>query len=190
MNNRNLCFSIDNVFIYFANFEDMKLVYDMMHQDEEIREILFYGESEDIPFDEFLQRDRKWFPGAESRNSYYLIKYGHEIIGWISHTYNNAKIENMEVDIAFDSLKHTGKGIGTKIITKFTDYLNEKYNIKTFMIRPGKHNARAIKAYEKSGFRVIESYDPNNYYTAEDVVLWGDGDFGPENTVNMIKIYE
>jgi len=168
----------------------MKLVYDMMHQDEKIHKILFHGESEDIPFYEFLQRDREWFSGAENRNAYCLIKYGHEIIGWISNTYNNAKIENMEVDVAFSSLKYTGKGLGTKIITMFTDYLNEKYNIKTFMIRPGKHNTRAIRAYKKSGFRIVESYDPNDYYTAEDVVLWGDGDLGPENTVNMLKIYK
>jgi len=162
----------------------------MMHQDEEIHEMLFYGESEDIPFDEFLQRERKWFSGAESKNDYYLIKYDNEIIGWISHTYNDAKIENMEVDVAFNSFKYASKGIGTKIIMKFTDYLNEKYNIKTFMIRPGKHNTRAIRAYEKSGFKVVESYNPNDYYTAEDVVLWGDGDLGPDNTLNMIKTYK
>ena len=168
----------------------MKLVYDMMHKDEAIHEMLFYGDSEYIPFDKFLQRECKWFSGVESQDTYYLIEYDHEIIGWISHSYNDAKIENMEVDIAFNSFKHTGKGLGTKIIIKFTDYLNEKYDIKTFMMRPGKHNARAIRAYKKSGFRIVESYDPNDYYTAEDVILWGDGDLGPENTLNMIKVYE
>ena len=189
MKNRNLCFRIDNLSLYFANFDDMKLVYDMMHNDETIHEMLFYGDSEDISFDEFLQRDCEWFSGNDSKNSYYLIEFSNEFIGWISHSYNDAKIENMEIDIAFSSFKHTDKGIGTKIITRFTDYLNEKYNIKTFMIRPGNHNTIAIRAYEKSSFRILESYNPNDYYTPEDVVLWGDGDLGPENTVNMIKKY-
>jgi len=189
MNNRILCFCIDNVSLYFADSNDMKLVYDMMHKDEIIHELLFHGDNEDISFDEFIQRDSKWFHGTYSKNSYYLIEYNQEFIGWISHSYNDAKIENMEIDISFNSFKHTNKGLGTKIITNFTNHLNEKYNIKTFMIRPGNHNARAIRAYEKSGFRIVESYDPNDYYTTKDVVLWGDGDLGPDNTVNMIKVY-
>ena len=189
MNNRNLCFRVDEVSLYFASPDDIKLVYDMMHEDEAVREMLFYGESEDWPFDKFTQTERKWFPGIESRNAYYLIEYENEFIGWISHSYNDAKIENMEVDIAFNSFKHTGKGLGTKIIRALTDYAHEKYGIKTFMIRPGRHNTRAIRAYEKNGFKIAESYDPNDYYTAEDVILWGDGDLGVENTVNMIKKY-
>jgi len=59
----------------------------------------------------------------------------------------------------------------------------------TFIIRPGKHNRRAARAYEKSGFRVDVSFDPNDYYTAEDVALWGNGDYGVDGTLNMVKRY-
>jgi len=190
MNNKNLCFRIDGASLYFAGFDDMELVYNMMHEDNAIREMLFYGENEAGTFDEFVKTESNWFPGAESKNAYYLIEYENEFIGWISHSYNAAKIENMEIDIAFNSFKHTGKGLGTKIIKALTHYAHEKYDIKTFMIRPGKHNTQAIRAYEKCGFKIAESYNPNDYYTAEDVVLWGDGDLGIENTLNMLKVYD
>jgi len=189
MKNRKLCLQINGASLYFARPDDMKLVYDMMTADDEIREMLFYGENDLEPFENFVKTESKWFPGSESKNAYYLIEYDGDFIGWISHSYNNAKIENMEIDISFSSMSHTGKGLGTKIITVLTDYAHEKYKIKTFMIRPGKHNTRAIKAYEKSGFKITDSYNPNDYYTAEDVVLWGDGDLGVENTVNMVKEY-
>jgi RimJ/RimL family protein N-acetyltransferase len=190
MNNRTLCLRIDGAALYFARPNDMRLVYDMMHGDEEIKSILFYGESEDWDFEKYQETERKWFPGHESRNSYYLIESSDEIVGWISHSYNSAKIENMEVDIAFNSLRHAGKGLGTKIILALTDYTHKKYGINTFMIRPGKHNERAIRAYEKSGFKPIVSFDPGDYYTAEDALLWGDGDCGAEGTLNMVKIYD
>ena len=190
MNNRKLCLRVDGASLYFARPDDMRLVYDMMHEDEEIKAILFYGESEDWDFEKYQETERKWFPGDESRNAYYLIEHDGEMIGWISHSYNDAKIENMEVDIAFRSLKHAGKGLGVKIITALIDYAHEKYGINTFMIRPGKHNKRAIRAYEKCGFKAAGLFDPNDYYTEEDVLLWGDGDLGVEGTYNMIKVYE
>jgi RimJ/RimL family protein N-acetyltransferase len=137
-----------------------------------------------------MEIERKYFPGDESRNAYLLMESAGEIIGWISHAYKNSNIENMEIDIMFKALKYTGKGVGSKIIAALTDYLNEKYGIKTFIIRPGKHNARAIRAYEKAGFAVMDTFDPNDYYEAEDVTLWGDGDYGADGTVNMIKIYD
>ena len=190
MNDRKLCLRVDDVSLYFARPDDMRLVYDMMHEDEEIKNILFYGDSEDWDFDKYQETERKYFPGHESRNAYYLIEQEDEIIGWISHAYNDAKIENMEVDIAFNSLKHAGKGLGIKIIIALTDYAHEKYGVKTFMIRPGKHNERAIRAYEKSGFKAAVSFDPTEYYNAEDALLWGDGDCGVEGTLNMVKVYD
>jgi len=187
---RTLCLRVNSASLYFAKEDDMWLVYDMMHEDKEIRDILFCGESEDWSWEKYQETERKWFPGTESKNSYYLIEYENEIIGWISHAYNDARIENMEVDIAFSSLKHAGKGLGTKIIVALTDYANKEYGIKTFMIRPGIHNKRAIRAYEKSGFKVNPSFNTNDYYTAEDAVLWGDGDCGADGTYNMVKIYD
>jgi hypothetical protein len=68
-------------------------------------------------------------------------------------------------------------------------FLNNEYAIKTFIIRPGRKNSKAIKAYEKCGFSVIDNFNANDYY-GDDIGEWGDGDYGAEGTVNMIKQYK
>ena len=190
MKGRILCLCDNDYSLYYAGHEDMKLVYDMMHRDEEIRGILFFGENEPESFEGFMRIEHKYFTGNRCKNAYYLIEYGGEIIGWISHAYNDAKIENMEIDIVLSALEYTGRGLGTRIITRLTDHASKEYGIRTFIIRPGKHNARAARAYEKSGFSVLASFDPNDYYSGEDIALWGAGDYEAEDTLNMVKTYD
>jgi len=189
MINRNLCYHNDEFSLYFANLDDVRFAYDIMHTPE-MREVLFQGGHDNISFDEYMRDEENFFSGVKNKNAYLLIEYGGENIGWISHSYNNAEIENFEIDIVLKALNLTGKGLGTKIITSLTDYLNKEYNVKTFIIRPGKHNQRAIRAYEKSGFSTLGSFNANEFYSKENAELWGGGDYGVDGTYNMIKIYK
>jgi len=188
MIDRVLCFTGNKFSLYFANKEDIKFAYDIMHTPE-MREVLFQGGHDNFTLEEYLRDEDNFFPGEKSKNAYLLIEKDGEFIGWISHTYHDGKIKNFEIDIVLKVLSLTGKGLGTKIITSLTDYLNKEYNIKTFIIRPGKHNQRAIRAYEKSGFIKNENFDASEFYAAENAELWGDGDYGVDGTYNMIKKY-
>jgi len=189
MTNRELCLSTDEFSLYFSNKDDIKFCYDIMHTPE-MREVLFQGGHDNFTLEEYLADEDNFFPGEKSRNAYLMIEVDGEMIGWISHTNHKAKIENFEIDIVLKALSLTGKGLGTKIITALTDYLSKEYGIKTFIIRPGKHNTRAIRAYEKSGFAENANFDANEFYTKEDAELWGDGDYGVNGTYNMMKVYK
>ena len=164
-----------------AGQNDKRLVYDMANE-------IFGGDTTAFSFtwDEFNESEDKYFSGIPGRNNYWLIKLDDEVIGTISHSYNDAVIENMELDIWLRSVQYTGKGYGSDAINQLTDYLIKRYDTKTFMMRPGKHNIGAIKCYKKCGFKITDDFNPADYYTA-DMSEWLDGDFGVDGTVNMVK---
>ena len=48
------------------------------------------------------------------------------------------------------------KGIGTKFMKMILDYLKEERKAKAVILDPHKNNPRAIRAYEKAGFKIIK----------------------------------
>ena len=188
MTGRTICCGNKHITLYYASMADKKLIYDMGREEQEIFESMFYGECESQPWEEYEQKNNEFYTGEKGKNNYLLIEHNGEVVGAVSHSYNQAITENMEIDIWLRSTKYTGKGLGTQTITLLTDYLNREYSIKTFIIRPSKENSRAIRCYTKSGFTVLPDFNAQEYYGA-DVGEWGDGDYGIDGTLNMIKIY-
>ncbi len=75
---------------------------------------------------------------------------------------------------------------GSEAIMILVDYLNKEYKIETYIMRPGNKNLRGIRAYEKCGFVKMDSWDSKLYY--EDADESGNGDYGIDETVNMVKV--
>ena len=48
------------------------------------------------------------------------------------------------------------KGIGTRYIKLIFEFLKKKEMLMQLFLDPHKNNPRAIRAYQKSGFRIIE----------------------------------
>lgn len=48
-----------------------------------------------------------------------------------------------------------GKGLGTQIIRQFTQKLIKEFEAKKILIDPAASNKRAIRCYEKCGYRII-----------------------------------
>lgn len=180
---RKVCVSNEEVSLIFANICDVKLIYEMDAEEESIYNSIYYGECEKSTWESSKNSDLEFYTGDMSYNNYLLIKYRDYIVGNISHTHNRAKIDSMEIDITIRSEEYTGRGIGSESIRLLTDYLNEEYDIMAFIIRPGRKNTRAIRAYEKCGFRIVNSFDSDIYGEL------GEGDYGIEGTLNMIKEY-
>jgi RimJ/RimL family protein N-acetyltransferase len=59
------------------------------------------------------------------------------------------------IDIFIGEDDYLGKGYGTQIIIAFTKLLFEKYHAKKIVIDPDADNIRAIRCYEKAGFRFL-----------------------------------
>lgn len=181
--NRTIYTEKGNIKLLYAESDDRRLIYDMAFEEPEIWQSML-AKKEDFPWE--LIRDEKdcFFGNTPGTSKYLLIQYQGEIIGVISHTYNDGKIENLELDTWLRSGKYTGKGIGSAAMKLLIDSLVQDFGIKTFIIRPWVKNPRAIKAYEKCGFRQTTQFVPSDYYGTY-LELWGNGDYGETETANM-----
>ena len=54
------------------------------------------------------------------------------------------------------------KGYGSDALKALTKYLFENMNMRRCWIEPGEYNRRAIKAYEKAGFKRVTKYIKND----------------------------
>lgn len=52
----------------------------------------------------------------------------------------------------------TGKGFGTEFVKSIINFGKQKYNYKYIDLTVAKFNKRAIKVYDKLGFKVIEEF--------------------------------
>ena len=61
-----------------------------------------------------------------------------------------------ELDIWMKDEESCGQGFGSEALKILCDYLFKEFGIQEFIIRPSIQNQRAIRAYQKAGFRHIE----------------------------------
>jgi RimJ/RimL family protein N-acetyltransferase len=85
-----------------------------------------------------------------------------------------------ELDIWLRSSECCGKGYGSDAIDTLVIFLQEKYQVKKFILRPSQRNTRAIKSYKRAGFKIIDiSQD-------EQLRIHGPGDY-TDNVFMMRK---
>ena len=182
--NRYLYIEKNGIKLLYAEDTDRRLIYDMAFEEDEIWQAMIENK-EDFPWSLLRDEEPHFFGSTPGFSKYLLIEYDNQIIGTISHTYNDGKIPNMELDMWLRSSKYTDRGLGSSAMKLLIDSLVRDFGIKTFIIRPWIKNPRAVKAYEKCGFVVTDSFDPDDYY-GKYLELAAQGDFGEEETVNMV----
>ena len=62
------------------------------------------------------------------------------------------------------------KGIGTRYIKLIFEFLKRK-NANAVILDPHKNNPRAIRAYQKSGFRIIEDLPEHELHEGKKIVI-------------------
>ena len=77
-----------------------------------------------------------------------------KLIGFITIKNYNFIFRCAEMGISMD-LNYTDKGYGTKFIKLYLEYVFSNTIFKRIFLRTAEFNKRAIKAYEKVGFRLI-----------------------------------
>ena len=182
--NRHVYAQKNDLKLLYAEEADRRLIYDMAFEEDAIWQAMI-KKKEDFPWSVLGEEEPHFFGAAPGMSKYLLIEQAGQIIGTISHTYNNGRIPNFELDTWLRSSKYAGKGLGSGAMKLLIDSLVKDYGIKTFIIRPWSKNPRAVKAYEKCGFVQTDSFDPKAYY-GKYLEMAGEGDFGAEETVNMV----
>ena len=180
----------ERITLEHAKIVDKKLIYDMLISPD-VYNLMFDDEHNSPTWEEFNEGESdSLFTGIPNDvGSYLLIKIEGTTIGSISYAKNNGRKKSVELDIWISSNKYMGKGYGSEAIKLVLENLHNSYEIKTFLIRPWVKNSSAIKSYKKCGFKEIQNFDPLDYYSIEENEDYGSGDYGKEETVNLIYSY-
>ncbi len=80
-----------------------------------------------------------------------------DLIGYISLRDIKFFKRESELGIVFDP-NILGKGYGTDALTAFLDLYFNQLKMKTMILRVAKFNERAIRCYEKCGFKITDEY--------------------------------
>ncbi len=142
-----------------------------------------------VPSWEEFQKDFEDFyfiSEGQSAGSVMIIEKGIEEIGCVCYASFHLFPQKAELDIWMKNLEYCGKGYGPEAIKQLVLYLKEQFAISGFIIRPSTKNIRAIRAYEKAGFRkiidsqkkiIILQFVHKQYFN-----VLGQGDYGFEDT--------
>lgn len=113
-----------------------------------------------------------------NRNNRYFSVFNEEnkFIGYMGIKNIRKIFRDSVLGIVFDP-NYVNKGYGTESILTFLDYYFNEMNMKRLYLEVAKFNKRAMRCYEKCGFKVVDSYlveffdqsiDTNNpYYVNE-----------------------
>lgn len=151
-----------------------------------------YPEAPIISYAEFCDKGYEdyYFTGdkLEAGRGFFIIAAG-ETVGFISYSCFHLKPSIAELDIWLASEAYCGKGYGTDAVLALTVFLNQTMGIKEMIMAPSRKNTRAIRAYEKAGFRQT-AQAMSDFLLPEYVALYGDGDYGKEGTAILLKQFQ
>lgn len=86
----------------------------------------------------------------------FVILLKNEPIGQINYNSIDPKERRVEIDILIADARHHGKGYGSDAIKTLLPYLFKELKVKEVWVAAIKKNPRAIKAYQKAGFRITK----------------------------------
>ena len=111
----------------------------------------------------------------------FLILADGEPVGQVNHNdiHERGGRRRTELDIWMRCEACCGKGYGTDALDAFCRYLHERFGVAEFMVQPSARNPRAIRAYEKAGFRRLD------LPIDEARSLWGSSDYA--DSVYMVR---
>lgn len=105
----------------------------------------FYDMDQDVEDLEELLDPRSW------PDTYYaVVNECDELIGFFSFNQQEAGVVTFGLGLAPD---HTGKGLGQSFVEAGLEFAGKQFNPAMFCLNVATFNQRAIRVYEKVGFR-------------------------------------
>ncbi|WNB93962.1 GNAT family N-acetyltransferase [Bacillus sp. NEB1478] len=142
--------------------------------------VLEYYEGRDNPFD--LDKVNKVFYESEEDDEIKcMVEYKEKAIAYIQFYQLDNKTKNdygyidesiFGTDQFIGEVEYWNKGIGTLLVTSMVDYLIEHKNADRVVMDPQTRNARALKCYEKCGFRKVKILPLHELHEGEYQDCW------------------
>ena len=130
-----------------------------------------------------------YFTGAKPKDGRgFIIVNDEEPIGFVSYCSFHLKPNTAELDIWIKDDTNCGKGFGTDALVALSNWLNKEMGIDELIMGPPAKNIRAVKAYEKAGFKITDT-PMGEFLKDEYVSILGSGDYGVDETLILVKHY-
>ena len=94
----------------------------------------------------------------EGQQELYIIQHNNKDIGYTQIYKYEDKDDIYEFDLFIGEEEYLNKGIGTTIVSSINNKINKEHNPKEIILRPFTRNIRAIRCYEKTGFKIVSRY--------------------------------
>ena len=146
--------------------EDNEKYYKELEKWYKSREVNTFFEQRPLSLDEIRNKYRERTK-EDAKVPVYIINYYDKDIGIIQ--YSRKDQDTLEIDIFIGESNLISKGIGTKVVTYFYNYLLER--CKRVIMCPLKSNLRAIRCYEKSGFVIKEEFKDKDTIGQEQIFV-------------------
>ena len=138
--------------------------------------VLNFWEGKSAVFD--LKRIEEEFYSEEEGMIRTIIEYQGQAIGYLQiyildkesmkeYNYKSTKKVVYGIDQFIGEPEYWDKGIGTKFMKLVLDYLFEEKGANTVILDPHADNQRAIRCYEKVGFKIVKSLPGHELHDGE-----------------------
>lgn len=111
-------------------------------------------------FKEFLKEWKKYYfdGSAPEKGRCFVILIDDKAIGQVNYNEIDRKNDSVELDIIIAEDRYKNKGYGTDALQTLSKYLFLVMDIQKCWIDVVQTNPRAIRAYQKAGFNVTETF--------------------------------
>lgn len=153
----------DKISFRQLHFDDVPMLHNWLNKPH-VHE--WYDKDKENTFEEVREKYEKKINKEEPTDSY-LVLYDNQPFGYIQ----TAKIKDWpafesvmgkdqsaaSIDVFIGEVEYMGKGLGNQVIRKFlNDIVFKQPNIIKCFIDPDPSNVRAIRSYEKVGFKYLK----------------------------------
>ena len=161
--------------ILLKEFNDSEDTYNKLYYWCSNKNVYEWFEQRLLTYDEIVSKYKKKL--LDKKQDLYIINYNNKDIGLvqiykyeddINLNYNNT----YEYDLFIGDTDYLNKGIGKEIVELINNLIYTKYKSDYIILRPFKRNIRAIKCYQKCGFKIIKEYKGKDTLgSSEDIVV-------------------
>lgn len=141
--------------------------------------VLEFYEGRDNPFD--VEKVNRVFFDSEDREGQCIVEYAGKEIGYIQfyplddetrkvYGYEDENIYGMDQFIGEPD--YWNKGIGTLLVTSMVNYLIVSKKASKVVMDPQTRNLRALKCYEKCGFKKVKLLPERELHEGIDQDCW------------------
>ena len=131
-----------------------------------------------------------YMENGRTKGGVMIIEEAGEELGCVCYTCFHLKKGMAELDIWLKDAAHCGLGYGAQAISLLVEYLKNELNIHRLIIRPKAENVRAIRAYEKAGFRRVDDAQAviSEYLKPEYTEVYGNENKDIPDTLLLVLI--